>query len=347
MKKISTFDIGMIVAFVVIGGAGFGAYWYLSSQLTQAVQDVTDAKSEFDRDSVNQNIVVSPASQKNLQDNIDLIKAQLDPLVQNKLQPKENTLSSITQKDPLAWKRDLDDEVTRLTAAAKLHGVKIPQNFYFAFSRYLNQNPTNEQTIVLSKQLLGVDKISNILINAPVKSIQAIRRTYEEDGRFTGGGGDGGGGGFGQPPGGGVEGDRLPGSSVEAGRGIYTAYPFEVDFDTSPETLRKVVDDLVQSPYIFVLRTISVQNSFGKSPLISDLDRLAGAPPPSMVDTSPGEVAATNSNQPPQYLFGNATLHVRILVDLVDWNGVPTDTAPPPGTNNRGPRGRNQLPGAN
>jgi hypothetical protein len=332
MKKISTFDLGMIIAFVVVGCLGFAGYWYLSGQLQTAQGEVTAAKSDYDKLAVSQNIIVSSASQKNLQDNIDLIKAQLDPLIQNKLQPKDSKLFSIDRKDPVAWKHELDDEVARLTAAAKLHNVTIPPNFYFAFSRYLNTNPGDQQTAVLSKQLLAVEQIANILINAPVKRILDIRRTYEEDGRPSGGGG----GGF-NPGGGGNESDRLGGSSVDAAGGIYTAYPFQIDFDTNPEILRQVVDDLVQSPYIFVLRTITVQNAQVKSPLINDLDRIA-APPPSVVDSTPGEVAATTSSQPPQFLFGNATLHVRILVDLIEWKGVAPDTAP--AINNSTPRDR-------
>src|SRR5476651_1752486 len=135
MKKISTFDLGMIIAFVVIGILGGTAYWYLSGQLYTALDAVSAAKTDYDKYAVNQNIVVNSTSQKNLQDNIDLIKAQLDPLIQTKLQPKDSKLSVIDKKDPVAWKHDLDDEVARLTAAAKLHNVKIPPNFYFAFSR--------------------------------------------------------------------------------------------------------------------------------------------------------------------------------------------------------------------
>jgi hypothetical protein len=271
-----------------------------------------------------------------LQANIDLIKAQIDPLVENKLQPKDNKLYSINGKDPVAWKHDLDDTVTQLTAAAKLRGVKIPDNYYFSFSRYLNQSPDDQQTAVLSKQLLAVEQIANILINAPVKSILSIRRTYEEDGRASGGPG----GGRGTT---GTAGDRLAGSSIDAGGGIYTAYPFEIDFDTDPEALRKVLDDLVQCPYIFVVRTITLQNSQGKSPLISDLDTIAGTPQ-SVDNSTPGAVAAAPP-QPPQFLFGNATLHVRILADLVEWNGVAADTAP--AVNNQTQRGRNSAPGAN
>ena len=47
MKKlpISKFDLVMIIVFVVIGLLGGGAWYYLSQQLTQAQQDVTEAKS--------------------------------------------------------------------------------------------------------------------------------------------------------------------------------------------------------------------------------------------------------------------------------------------------------------
>ena len=183
MKKLnlSGFDIGIIIAFAVVALLGGGAWWYLSGALQDAQAEVTNAKADFDKYSIKYHIVVSASNGKALQDNIDLLKAQLDPLILTKLLPKENKLGSIAKEDPVAWKHDLDDEVQRLDSAAKLHGVTLPPNFYFGFSRYIGQSPSDEQTAVLSKQLVGIEQIATILINAPVKNIQAMRRTYEEE----------------------------------------------------------------------------------------------------------------------------------------------------------------------
>ena len=314
MKKLSLsgFDIGAIIAAVVIALLGGGAWWYLSGALQDAQADDASAKSDYDKYSTKYDIVVSPSNGNILQANIDLLKAQLDPLIQSKLLPKENKLSTIDKKDPVAWKHDLDNEVQRLTGAAKNHSVTVPPNFYFGFSRYINQSPGDEQTAVLGKQLLGIQELSNILINAPVKDILAIRRTYEEDAHITGGGFIG--------SSGGTDSDHLAANALVAPAGAYTDYPFEVEFETSPENLRPIVDNLIQSPYLFVVRTLTIENSDPESPKTSSLDAMAGTPAaPSVVDSSPGAVASTQSTLGPQKFFGYATLKVKARIDMIEW----------------------------
>jgi hypothetical protein len=312
MKKLnlSGFDLGVIIAFVVVTLIGGGAWYYLSDQLQAAQAAVGKAKSDFDTYSTKYNVVVSPSNEKVLEANIEVLKAQLDPLIQTKLLPKENKLRTIDKEDPVAWKHDLDDEVHRLSAAAKVHSVSLPPNFYFSFSRYLSASPSDEQTAVLSKQLVGVEELAKILINAPVKGIQDIRRTYEEDPHSGGGNAFASAGGESQ----------LSGYAITAAGHAYIAYPFEVDFETTPENLRPILDSLLQSPYLFVVRTLTIQNSISNSPQLSDLDRLAGPPAPSVTDSAPGEVGATPPVKGPQYLFGNATLMIKARIDMIEWN---------------------------
>jgi hypothetical protein len=326
--KLSGFDLGIVIAFVVITLLGAGAWWYLSGALQDAQTDVSTAKADFDKYSSNPqfHVVVSPSNAKTLSNNIELIKAQLLPVIQTQFQSKDNKLSSIRQEDPVAWKHDLDDEVRRLNTAAKAKSVTVPPNYYFGFSRYLNQSPSDEQTAVLSKQLLGIEQIANVLIGAQVKGIQAIRRTYEEDSHAAGGSGESG-------PAAGE--DHLAGYAVTPPGGVYIAYPFEIDFETTSENYRTVIDGLIQSPYVFILRSLSVKNSDPNSPMINDLDRMAGTPASSVVDTSPGEVAATTSTKGPQYLFGNSTLQVKARIDMIEWIADLSTLTNPPATTGR------------
>jgi hypothetical protein len=324
MKKLnlSGFDLGVIIAFAVVTLLGGGAWWYLSGELQDAQTAVANADKDFKTYSTKSNVVVSSSNETSLRANIDLLKAQLDPLIHAKLQPKENKLRSIEKEDPVAWKHDLDDEVHRLNSAAKLHGVTVPPNFYFGFSRYLSQSPSDEQTAVLRKQMVGVEQLATILLNAPVKAIQAIRRTYEEDPHT----------GAGNASGSTTEMDHLGGYSLNAAGNAYTDYPFEVDFETTSENLRTVINNLIQSPYLFVVRTLSIQSSSPNSPMTSDLDKLAGGPAPSVIDTPPGEVAATASTKGPQFLFGgNSTLKIKARIDMIEWKATVSDTPSPGG----------------
>ena len=336
--KISGFDLGIIIAFAVITVLGAGAWWYLSGALTDAQTDLTAAKADFDKvSSVTANpsskLVVSDSNVKALQTNIDLMKAQLVPVIQTEFKSKDNKLGLIRQEDPVAWKHDLDDEVHRLNTAAKNKSITIPANYYFGFSRYLNASPSDEQTAVLSKQMVAVEQITNILISSGVKGITSIRRTYEEDPHTSS---------TPIPNGAAQESDHLAGYAITAPGGMYIAYPFEIEFATDTENLRNVLDGLIQSPYVFIVRSLSVKNSRPISPALTDLERMAGTPPSSVIDTSPGEVAATTSTKGPQYLFGDSTLTVKMRLDLIEWTADPAalaDAAAAPAGGKNGKKG--------
>jgi len=350
-NQLSRFDIGMIITFAVVAALGVAGWWWLSGQLDASVSETQTAGSNFKKYSKQEIYLPTRQNVKVLQDNIDLMTAQLDQVVASRLQSPKNGLKGVHAIDTVDWKHDLDEEVSRLNAAAATHGIAVPtRNFYYGFSRYLSANPAEEATAVLKRQQIAVEAVANILINAPVKAIVSIRRTAEEDPVQTGNSGmvtpaTG----FG--PASQQAGDILPGRSVEAPGGVYTAYPLEFQFDTDTESLRTVINQIMQSDYVFVLRSVMVQNSRLDSPKLSDLDAMAGvstqpaAGAPSILG-SPGAVAAAAPPVPTvglQYLFGDETLHVRLLLDLVDWHGVaqPSATAP---KGKRGPNGAPAVP---
>ncbi|MCE0498874.1 MAG: Amuc_1100 family pilus-like protein [Methylacidiphilales bacterium] len=310
MKKLSRFDISIIIAFVIIALIGGGAAYYLDAyQLADAQNDVQAANDDFQQYSSKMVFLPTRENLKILQGNIDLIHTQLDPMVKDHLQAPGNKLADIVTKNTVDWKRDLDDNVAKLNAAAKAHNVQVPDSYYYSFSYFLSNAPSEENTAVLSKQLLAIEEIVNILIGAPVDAITSIRRTSEGAGA--------------------KDSELLPGHSVEIAGGLYTAYPLEIEFDTTTNALRKVVNDLMQSPYVFIIRSISVQNNHPTSPQLGDLDKIAGAQAQSSasVTDSPGAVAETKSTAGPQYLFGGETLHVRMRIDFIEWKGLPSDAA--------------------
>jgi hypothetical protein len=322
MKKLSGFDLGIVIAFGVVTLLGAGTWYYLTQYMLQPAQDdVKTADATLNQYSTKYDVVVSAYNSKILQANIDLLVSQLNPLIKSTFLPKENRIPSMGREDPVAWKSDLDNDVAALTALAKTRGVSLPPNFYFGFSRYLSQSPNDDQTAVLSKQLQSVVQITTILFNARVKGVTAIRRTWEEDPHTVASGG-------GNTTN--VDSDRLSGFAVTAPANAYVAYPFEFDFETTSENLRPILNGLLQPPYVFVLRSISIQNSAVDSPRENDLERMAGTPAASMIDSSPGEVAAITSTKGPQYLFGNSTLKVHARIDMIEWTGGTLDTSAKP-----------------
>jgi len=309
--QLSKFDIGIIIAFVVIGLMGGAAWWYLSGQLQAAQAADAQVATDYNASAVAKGVVVSQANAKALAANNDLLQAQLDPLIANYLLAKDNDLGKVQAEDPVAWKHDLDEDIKTLTTEAKAEGVTLKDHFYFGFSRYQTESPGDAATAVLTKQRKAVKAIVEILVKSAVKSITSVQRTYEEDTHAVGsmGGAER------------TEGDQLPGYSVVV-PDTYTAYPFEVDFDASPESLRPILNGLLKSPYLFVVRKMEVHNEQVDSPRLDDLPRMAGGngSAPSVVQSAPGDVAASTPTVGPQYLFGYGALHVKMRIDLIEWN---------------------------
>ena len=113
MKKLSTFDIIMIVLFVVIGLLGGGAYYYFSGQLTTTQQAVSAADADFTKYTSSQVFLPTPTNVQTVQANIDLMNAQLDPIIKNQLQNPGNKLGDVAKEDTdtVKWKQHLDAEV--------------------------------------------------------------------------------------------------------------------------------------------------------------------------------------------------------------------------------------------
>jgi hypothetical protein len=341
MNKLSRFDLGMIIAFVVVALLGGAAWYYLSGQLQAAQGDAAQAASDFDTYTKKEVYLPTASNVKTLQNNISVMTAQLDPIVAGKLQSPKSGLQNLRTVSTVDWKHDLDDEVGKLNAAAVTHGIVVPKNFYYGFSRYLNTNPTEDATPVLQRQELAIGEVANILINAPVHEIIAVRRTFEEDAPTDSS----------TRSSATMSGDQLPGHSIEAPGGVYTAYPFEFEFDVkNVDAFRKVVADLTASNYVFVIRSIMMQNQRLDSPKVQDLAQIAGVTDnsgTSLINSSPGAVAAAQPTVGLRYLFGDETIHIRARIDLVDWHGISHPVENETGAHNRGTgreHGRNTAP---
>jgi hypothetical protein len=121
-----------------------------------------------------------------------------------------------------------------------------------------------------------------------------------------------------------TESDHLSGYATTALGNAYTAYPFEFTFKTETENLRKVIDDVLKAPYVFVVRTITVKNSVPGSPRKEDLDKMAAVP---AGNPDPNATNAPASTVGPQYLFGSSTLQVQARIDMIEWMVKSADDA--------------------
>ncbi|HSI85588.1 MAG: hypothetical protein ACAI35_11325 [Candidatus Methylacidiphilales bacterium] len=345
--KLSNFDIGMIVVFAVLGVAGIGGYIYTSGDLEEATtkatvaeQTVADLRTrgagKSAQDDSGDKIGITNDNLVQLGETIKKLSAGLEELAKTHFLKGGNPLAAIKAVDGTEFKQNLDRVVARLTKDAKANRVGIPAGFYFGFSRYIPNTPSQQHTVILQKQLLALSEISDLMVKAKVDKIEAVRRTMEEDGASNMRGS--------------ADNDSLKSKVTTGEYGYYVVYPFEVKFQCrNIEELRSVVNGLVKSDRVYVIRTIKVKTSKDTTVRMNELKSSlnqdtppapapeggetatppAPAPAGGTTAVTPAPAVQPKSERGPVDIFGTETYTVDLRVDLIEWTGkANTPTAP-------------------
>lgn len=294
--KLSKFEIGMIAAFVVVTGAGIGGYIYTSGLVEAAKADLANANGELQK-LVKQRYLPSESNIKTLEGNIATLQAAIKPIEEQILKSPENKLGQIQAQNPVTWKNsDLDQTVQRLTALSKARRVTLPADYYFGFSRYQKTNPSEQATLILGKQLYGIEQLATKLFESgdggSIVALRSIRRTFDEDGAGA------------QNAGGGEGSEALRGTSLLGAGKLYRIYPFEVEFVGTTNGLRTYLNSLFKTPVLFVVRSLQVTNSKIESPKVGDLGK------------------GSNEKAGRDFIFGGEQITVLMRVDMIEWLGT-------------------------
>ena len=215
------------------------------------------------------------------------------------LLPSENRLAEVKELESVEFKDQLSKTVDDLRALAKAKPVAIPAEFYFGFSKYQKQNPRKKDTLVLSKQLLGIEKLVSLLIACGPQKIESIARSFEEHEDIKKGGA--------------LEPEQLKFRSIEHPEGFYTTYPLEVEFIGVPANLQQFLNEMGKLPYLYVVRSCYITSL---KPVPSRLDELQR-----QYTATPGQAAG--SKAPPLVpVLGEEKIKFKVRVDLIEWRGV-------------------------
>ena len=147
--------------------------------------------------------------------------------------------------DPIVFQQSLFQKRERWRQAAMDAGIKLPERFAFGFSRYFEVAPCAEakgddcarRLRLLMKELLVVEKVTDLLITNQVASILAIRRPEVEATPSQ---------------------DTLGPVSERAPSSVYEMLPFEFQFSCGTSNLREVLNGLSRSKYLFIVRSLTV-----------------------------------------------------------------------------------------
>ena len=187
--------------------------------------------------------------------------------------------------------------VNRLAKAAAVQGIHAPE--MFGFSRYDANFPCRNPRAaddecrrllaLLSKQLVTVEKLVNLMITNKVEEILAIRRTEVEPGE--------------------VSADALNVPINNNSNSLYQTYPFELQFMCDTSVLRDLLNGLMQTDGLFVIRALKIDSTAVK---LKSLD----------MPSATGELSTPNALKPVEQPTGEVRtrrLNVTLRLDLVEF----------------------------
>ena len=183
--------------------------------------------------------------------------------------------------------------INRLAKAAAAQSIRAPE--MFGFSRYDANFPCRNPRAaddecrhllaLLSKQLVTVEKLVNLMITNKVEEILAIRRTEVEPGEISA--------------------DALNVPINNNSNSLYQTYPFELQFVCDTPVLRDLLNGLMQTDGLFVIRALKIDSTAVRLKSL-DMPSEPGAPTAVKPAEPAGEVRTRR-------------LNVTLRVDLVEF----------------------------
>lgn len=186
--------------------------------------------------------------------------------------------------------------VNHLAELAVAQHIRAPEAF--GFSRYDAKFPCRNPVArgdeclrlmaLLSKQLVTVEKLVGLLISNKVEEILAVRRIEVEPGE--------------------VSADALTIPANPAPNALYQTYPFELQFTCDTPVLRDLLNGLMQTDALFVIRTLKIDTLAVK---LKSLEMPMGS----------GELTAGKTAEPGGEVR-TRRLNVTLRLDLIEFTPV-------------------------
>jgi cell division protein FtsB len=195
-----------------------------------------------------------------------------------------STIEPPKMKDEIEFGQLMRKTITQLGDLAAKDHVKIPDAFAFGFSRYGPTTPfpcrnppvtTNEcQRILgsLTKQLLVIEKLTQLAIDSGVEEIAAIRRPEVEPIGGTGGGGS----------------DALAATIEDDPKALRHTYPFEIQFASGAKALQRFLNGLSKSDWFFAVKSLKIDTETltGSMPAPAPVRSATATPPGASAEKS-------------------------------------------------------------
>lgn len=304
MSQLPKHLVASLIAFVVIGLLGGGAWFWTAGRLDTALAEYGSVTQQLQTVQA-KGFFPSSQNLKLLESNQEAVAALSKELLPQMDRANEMFAAFLSpDKKGLsqeAWKEKLVSTREELKKSAEHANIDLADDFYFGFKRYRVASPPAGATRDIGIQLAAIQEMSHLLIKAHVSGIKEIRRVMVED--------------TGLPaPAGGSE-EALAAAAVDGAGGLYRVYPFEIKFQSTPQAMNKFVNELSRSPMVFLVRFMVVENEKNTVPRRSEF-----------AASAPAEGTEAKLLVP---IIGQEQINTRMRIDLVYWNGVPPEKKPP------------------
>lgn len=227
----------------------------------------------------------------------------------------------LEQISPQAFQDRLRAVVSEVEQKAEQNGVTLPDGFYMGFDKYQATPPSDQAAAPLLRQLGGIKKVVDALLDVKVSSIVSISRPPlpEESGTTS-------------------EPTPEPARRSTSGRRDAGAAPatdvvksssFDIVFEADQPRTRQALNSIVGSDTLFVIRNLTITNSAQEGPSrVAPAEEQQSTQSASAADAALAallggggettDAAATSSEAPPmRMLVGNETLTVATRIEMV------------------------------
>jgi hypothetical protein len=197
-----------------------------------------------------------------------------------------------TPMAPNEFQNRLRQAVASVTEKARANKVKLPDNFYLGFEEFSSALPDTAAAPLLGQQLAQVELLLNILIDARVEAVTALRRVPVAPAAAASP----------TPPGG-----RKSPAAAAAAAPVIERSVLDASFISLPGAARRVLNQVsTTDQQFYIIRTLHVLNEKDKGPARDGAAGTATATP------APG--AATTALN---FIVGNERITTSARIEMV------------------------------
>ncbi|HEX4696708.1 MAG TPA: Amuc_1100 family pilus-like protein [Candidatus Udaeobacter sp.] len=291
----------LLIAFILFAVLALGLlYWRWNAW--------TEAKQTFDQASTERNRLEqldpfpNDANYRKLNGYVEKYSGALDNF-------KDTLKGEVAAAPPLApneFQSRLRQAVLAAFDRARLNNVKLPDKFQLGFDEFTRVMPNTAVTPLLGQELSQIQMLVNILLDAKVDSVTALRRAplAEEHGASP----------TATP-------SPTRGRTIAAAKASTPAATMiernlvDVSFKATPSAARKVINEIAASTgQFFVVRTLYVHNEKDKGPT---RERVAVATPTPTPLPSPEQQGQPGAGPPLNFIVGNEHIEVSATIEML------------------------------